>query len=220
VSALPVFGAQRPPHDPAVLVRGILAQSRFRIQAAAAPSHTWWDQLRNWVGEQWTRLMDAFAHHVKIGPRASVAIGDVLIALLALLVVGVGLRLLLGAVRSGTPARGVIASPLAPHANAHELWEAAQHAAAAGAFASAIALAFRAVLATLDTRGVLRDDPARTVNECRRDVRARAPRLSAAFETIARIFTAAVYAEDRVGIEQWSEVERAYGTFLSVNDAA
>lgn len=201
-------------------MRGILAQPRFRIQAAATPTHTWWDQLRNWVGERWSRLMDAFAHHVKIGPRASVAIGDVLIALLVLLVVVVAIRLLLGAVRAGTTPSGIAVSPLTEHANARDLWEAAQHAAAAGAFTSAIALAFRAALATLDARGVLRDDPARTVNECRRDVRARAPRVYAPFETIARAFTAAVYAEDRAGVEQWSEVERAYRTFLTANDAA
>lgn len=217
---LPLFGAQRPPHDPAALVRGILSQPRFRIQATVARSQTWWDQLRHWIGQRWSQLTDALAHHVKIGPGASVAIGDVLIALLVLLVVIVALRLVLGAARERTLTRGIAVSPLHPHANPSELWEAAQHAAASGAFAGAIALAFRASLATLDARGVLRDDPARTVNECRRDVRARAPRVCAAFETIARAFTSAVYAEDRVGAEQWSDVERAYRAFVAVNGAA
>lgn len=220
MSALPVFGAQRPPVDPAAVARAILAQPRFRIQASASPAHTWWDALRQWIGERWSRLMDAFAHHVKLGPRASVAIGDVLIALLVLLVVVVSIRLLLGAARETAHTSAPNVVPLERHASAAELWQAAQAAAAAGAYASAIALAFRAALAALDTRGVLRDDPSRTVNECRRDVRARAPRVCAAFDVIARTFTAAVYAEERIGAEHWIEVEKAYRAFAVVNDAA
>lgn len=217
MSGFPVFGAQRPPHDPGVLARSILAQPRFRIQAQAAQSRSWWDDLRKWIGDRWDALMNAFAHHVKIGPGAGAALGDILIAVLVLLVVIVGVRLLVGAAREHASATGIAATPLPAHASAAELFEAAQHAAAVGAYAAAIALAFRAALVTLDAHGALRDDPARTVNECRRDVRARAPRFGAAFDSIARAFTAAVYAEDRAGAEQWSEVERAYGTFSAAS---
>ncbi len=221
MSAFPLAGAHQPARDPVALVRGILAQPRFRLQAQAVRSHTWWDVLRGWIADRWNALMDAFAHHVKLGNGTGIAIGDVLIAGLVLLVVIVSVRLLLSAAHDGASAPALTASALPEHANAAELFEAAQHAAAACAYAAAIALAFRATLASLDARGALRDDPARTVNECRRDVRSRAPRFDAAFDRIARAFTAAVYAERGAGADDWNDVERAYSAAFTVpHDAA
>jgi hypothetical protein len=221
VSAFPAFGSQQPPTDPAALARGILEQPRFRIQTQAAPGHTWWDMLRQWLADRWDKLMSAFAHNVHLGPSASVAIGDVLIAVLAGLVVIAGARLLLSMAREHAASTALSASALPEHADAEKLYDAAQRAAAARAYALAVALLFRASLAALDVQGVLRDDPARTVNECRRDVRARAARISFAFEKIARAFTAAVYAEQGAGSEQWLDALRAYDALAAVqNDAA
>lgn len=177
--------------------------------------------LREWIGQQWDRLMNAFAHQIKIGPAAGVAIGDLLVVALVLLVVIVGVRLLMTITPDHAGARGIAVTALSSQAGAAELFEAAQRAAASGAYAAAIALAFRAALAALDARGALRDDPSRTVNQCRRDVHARAPRFAQAFDVIARAFTAAVYAEDRVSEIQWNDVERAYSAFRSAqHDAA
>lgn len=221
MSAFPAFGAQSPPRDPAALARDVLAQPRFRVHLHAAPARTWWSILLDRLGESWNRLMDAFAHHVRVGPGASVAIGDALIGAMILIVLAVGARLLLGVARESGGAPGARSSALPGHADAQQLHAAAQLAAQGGAYAAAIALAFRAALAALDARGVLRDDPARTVNECRRDVRSRAPRLGAPFEVIARAFTAAVYAEDRTTFSDWSDVERAYAVFAALqSDAA
>lgn len=220
MSALEQFGTKAPAHDPQALARAVLAQSRFRMQVAGVRPRTWWDAARDWLGERWHQLIDAFSHHLRIGAKTSVALGDVLLVLAIVLVVAVAMRLLLGMAREGAAATsGAHALPL--RADAGALHAAAQRAAEHGSYAAAIALLFRAVLATLDAQGLLRDDPARTVNECRRDVRSRAPRLSAPFDAIARTFTAAVYAEARVAPEQWREAERAYAALAQPqSDAA
>ena len=177
--------------------------------------------LKRWIGDQWDRLMNAFSHQIKIGPAAGVAIGDLLVIALVLLVVIVGVRLLLTMAADSTAPGGIDVTALPAHANAADLFEAAQHAASTGAYAAAIAFAFRAALAALDARGALRDDPARTVNQCRRDVHARAPRFGQAFDVTARAFTAAVYAEDSVSEIQWNDVQRAYAAFSAAqHDAA
>lgn len=213
MSALPALGAHAPPRDPAALARQILSQPRFRVRVQTPPPRTWWDALRDWLGDRWNQLLDAFSHHVHVGAATSVALGDVLIGVIIVLVVVIGVRLLLSMARESGAADGALAVALAHHADERELYAAARRAAEQGAYAAAIAFLFRAALASLDARGVLRDDPARTVNECRSDVHTRAPRLSAPFDTIARAFTAAVYAEDRITMAQWADVERAYGAF-------
>lgn len=212
MSVLARFGVHAARHDPHALARAILAQPRFRMQVTGVRPRTWWDALRDWVGDRWNQLIDAFSHHVRIGAKTSVAIGDVLLVAVIVLVLVVAVRLLLGMVReNGAASQGVRELPVRADANA--LHAAAQEAAARNEYAHAIALLLRAALATLDARGVLRDDPARTVNECRRDVRENAPQLNAPFDAIARAFTAAVYAEDRVTHEQWTQAERAYAAF-------
>lgn len=220
MNALAQFGAKAPARDPQALAREILAQSRFRMEVGAAHSRTWWDAARDWLGDRWHQLIDAFSHHVRLGAKTTVAFGDVLLVLAIVLVVAVAMRLLLGMAREGSAANAS-AHALPVRADAGALHAAAQQAAQQGSYAVAIALLFRAVLATLDARGLLRDDPARTVNECRRDVRARAAHLSAPFDRIARAFTSAVYAEDRVTPEHWLDAERAYAAFAQPqSDAA
>jgi hypothetical protein len=152
---------------------------------------------------------------VHVSGRAGAALGDALIGAVILVFVIFGVRLLLGIVREDRGVAGTHAQTLPAHVDARELQSAAQHAAHEGAYAAAIALLFRAALATLDARGVLRDDPARTVNECRADVCAHASALSGAFDRIARAFTAAVYAEDRVSQSHWTDVEAAYAALTA-----
>lgn len=221
MSALASFGSHVPARDPQALAREILSQSRFRIHAQTPAARTWWDAVRDWLGDRWNQLLNAFSHHVRLGGSASTAIGDVLLAVIIVLVVVVLVRLLLSVARDGFAGAGDGISALAVPADPAALHQQARQAAQQGAYALAIALLFRASLAALDARGLLRDDPARTVNECRRDVRARAASLSGGFDCIARIFTAAVYAEDRVGAEQWNDAQRAYDEITAVrSDAA
>jgi hypothetical protein len=215
------FGAHAPERNAQALAREILAQARFRVQVPHAPAHTWWDALRDWARDRWNQLIDAFTHHVKIGANASVAAGDVLLVILIALVMFFLVRLLLGVARENEMTGAAAASALPARPDPAALHAAAQQAVQRGAYASAIALLYRAALAVLDARGLLRDDPARTVNECRRDIRRRAPLVHAPFERIARAFTAAVYAEDRVTAEHWNDAHAAYVQMTMVQaDAA
>ncbi|HLI96665.1 MAG TPA: DUF4129 domain-containing protein [Candidatus Baltobacteraceae bacterium] len=220
MSSLRQLGAQAPPHDAAALARRILSEPRFRVRVQAPPAHTWWDTLRQWVADRWNQLLDVFARHVHVGKEVSLATGDVLIGAAIIVFIVFAVRLLLGVVRDGAAAQSENAHALPVHADPRELQAAAQRAAHEGAYAAAVALLFRAALSTLDARGVLRDDPARTVNECRADVRAHAFALSAAFDTIARGFTAAVYAEDRVSHAQWNDAEAAYAALTAAQGNA
>ncbi|HKU67816.1 MAG TPA: DUF4129 domain-containing protein [Candidatus Baltobacteraceae bacterium] len=221
MSALGRFGLQPAAQDPQALAREILAQPRFRLDVRGAPAHTWWDALRDWLGARWDRLIDAFAHHVRIGGTAGVAIGDLLLVLAIGGAIVVLVRLLRTIAREASSSGAGFSIPLPAGADPALLHEEARQSAQRGAYALALALLFRAVLAALDARGLLRDDPARTVNECRRDVRTRAAALSGAFDCIARGFTAAVYAEDRVTPQQWNDAERAYREILAArSDAA
>ena len=216
----PQLGQQQPPHDAAALARHILSQARFRVFVHAARPHTWWDTIRQWIADRWNQLLDAFSHHVHIGTAWSIATGDVLIAAVIAIVVAVIVRLLL-TISKDQSAGGMRESALPQHADPEQLRAAALLAAQNGAYAGAVALLFQAVLALLDARGLLRDDPARTVNECRADVRRRAAQLSAPFDRIARLFTAAVYAEDRMSLAECMQAQEAYAAFAAVqHDAA
>lgn len=218
---IPQLGRQPPPRDPAALAREILAQPRFRMRVAAPRPHTWWDSMRQWIADRWDQLMQAFAHHVRFGKGWNIAAGDVLIGAIVLLVIAIAVRLLLTMAKEAAAAPGVHASALPVHADARSLQAAALEAAQHGAYAAAVAMLFQAALALLDARGLLRDDPARTVNECRSDVRKRAVQLSAPFDRLARIFTAAVYAEDRLNAAHWDDALDAYGAFSAMRgDAA
>lgn len=206
ISRLPAFG-HRPPADPHALARTILAEPRFRVRVAPVRT-AWWTPITKWLGDRWNQLVDAFTHHVKIGTGASIAIGDLLLIAVIALVVIVAVRLLMQYVREAAPADH--ARRLEPHASSEDLYAEAQRAAQHGEYARAIALLFSGALAALDVRGVVHDDPSRTVNECRREVRARAPQCSASFDIVARAFSAVVYADAPVSAEQWERARDAY----------
>lgn len=220
-SVLQPFGTHRPPIDPYALARTVLSDPRFRVSVVRPRPKTWWESLLQWFSDRWSQLIDAFAHRVHLGASASVAIGDVLLIVLIALVVIVGVRLLLGMMRdAGMPSAG--AHPL-PHSDSGKaLYARSVSAAERGDYSEAISLLFRATLAALDLRGVIHDDPSRTVNECRRTVRERAPESLQFFETIARAFTAALYADAPLSGEQWSEARAAFERFAFVErgDAA
>jgi hypothetical protein len=185
---------------------------------AAPPARkTWWDALTDWLGKRWHDLVDSLFRNVHIGGNAGTALGDILLIGLILLVVIVLARLLWSTVRVGTAASGTpLADTAADAATLHAL---SLQAARRGDYAHAIVLLFRAALAALDVQGVVHDDPSRTVNECRRAVRAKAPRLAAPFDEIARPFTAVLYADEPVTEVQWNAALNAFAALPRSADA-
>ena len=205
-----IFGAQQPPIDPRALARHILSEHRFRLGShAAAPPRTWWDVALSWLGDRWNAFLAAFTAHVRLGKTAGVLVGDILLVAIAVVVLVVLFRLLSNTLAEAPAARS--ASPLPQTLRAHALYEQSLRIAADGDYAAAIALLFRAALVCLDVRGVVHDRPSFTVNQTRRAVREHAAACIDAFESLAQIFTDALYAERAVTADQWTRAREAYG---------
>ena len=99
---------------------------------------------------------------------------------------------------------------LAPARSAHALAVAAAQAANAGDYARAIRLMFMAAVTLLDLRGVVRDERSATINELRRALHERDGELEPAFVEIARLYTAAAYAQTPAGPDAWERARDAY----------
>lgn len=203
--------ARHPPLDPQTLAHTILSEKRFRV-AIPTTHRTLWEIVWGWLRDLWSRLADAFFSHVHIGNRAGVTIGLVIETLLVAVVIIIIVRLAFGVVRDARHARSSQAHPLAEAPDAQALYARSRRAAAQGDYRTAIALIFRAALVRLERLGLVREDPSRTVNECRRSVAAREPALAPVFDAIARPFTAAFYAELPVAQAQWLTAHDAYVT--------
>lgn len=205
---LPAFGAARPPHDPRALAHTILAQPRFQIHGP--PRETWWDRMWQWIGDVLSRLFGGI--HAGAGTLETVGT-IVLIAACALVVVAI-VRLLLsisGEYAAATPH----VRTLQARAAAKHWYDRALQAAAADDYAHAVMLLFRAVLAILDLRGMVHDEPSRTVGESRSELRGRAPQYLSSFDSVARIFTAALYADAPVSRAQFETARTAYDRLFS-----
>jgi len=202
--------ARHPPVDPQTLARTILSEKRFRV-AIPTTHRSLWEMFWGWLRDLWSRLADAFFSHVHVGSRAGFTIGVATEVILIAVVVIVLIRLVIGIVRDARHPRSV-ARALAEPPDAQELYAQSRRAAAQGDYRAAVALIFRAALVRLERLGLVREDPSRTVNECRRSVAARAPALASGFDAIARPFTAAFYAELPVAQAQWLAAHDAYVT--------
>lgn len=203
-----ILGAQRPPVDPHALARQILSAPRFRMHVAAAPRKTWWDFFVGWIGDRFKDLVDALTRHVRVGESTSVALGDIILVAVCAVVVIVAVRLI--ASYAGEAVAAAPSHALSPRVRAEALYQQSLVAADAGRYGEAIALLFRAALVALDVRGIVHDEPSLTVNEYRREVHSRAPRFIVPFDALARIFTAAIYAEAPVSAAQWNAARDAY----------
>ncbi len=149
-----------------------------------------------------------FGHSLHFGGINLASLGDLLLLLAAAALVVLAVRLLLLFSREG--ARATAYSDVAPLVQARDWHARSLRAADSGDFRRAAILLFGAALRTLNLRGLMRDEPSRTVNECRRELRARAPGAVADFEIVARTFTAALYAEMPVTAGQWEAARLAY----------
>jgi hypothetical protein len=211
MSAAPVLVPRLPPIDPNVLARKILSEDRFRV-AIPSSHRTAWEIFWTWVRDQWNRLFDALFSHVHVGKQTGLVLGDLVVIALVAIVLIVGVRLMRGAVRDAQRAGG--SQPLADDPDFESLYERSRLAALHGDYRGAIALIFWAALLKLERLGIIRPDPSRTVNECRRAVARGAPAAAPAFDKIARSFTAAFYAERAVALDQW---ESARDGFMALN---
>ena len=210
---------------PAVLLRSLAAAElatpgRYALTETAPkakPPPTWWQRLLQWVRDRLTALWETLFNRIHIGRSGAATIGDVLIALAAVVLLVVAWRLLseLTFERLSFTRSTALESD---RARAQELYERACAFALDGNYTMAARLLFSATVAGLDVRGIVRDDRSSTVGELRTALDSREPALVAAFNDVASAFVAGAYAERPVEAREWERARDGY--VLLASDAA
>ncbi|MBV8639695.1 MAG: hypothetical protein JO322_16565 [Candidatus Eremiobacteraeota bacterium] len=210
----------KPPHDLVQAVQAELATpGRYHlVDQTHAVRRSWLQVALQFLFDRYAEFVHALASHLKVGPNGVSLLGDAVVVMCVVVLGVVGARLLIGLQVDRTRASRAIA--IGPPRSAHAIARAAADAAASGDFARAIRLLFTASVTLLDLRGVLHDDPSATVNDLRRALRARNARAEAPFVEIARMFSAAAYAEEHLDASAWEAARTAYDRLSSVATAA
>lgn len=209
------FAQRTAPLDPHALAQSIVGGMRYRI-ASQPKVPSLWERFWQWVAQMLDRL---FAHVP--GPSQGVADALSLLLLLAgvALVVFVLVRLLRN-VSAAHEEKYPHARALHTRATAKRWYELALDAAQSGRYREAAVLLFRAALTILDLRGFVHDDPSHTVDECANELRERAPQYLTGFTAVARLFSAALYADAPVAAQDFERARSAYeALFASVTGA-
>jgi hypothetical protein len=216
-----VSAAPWPHGDPNAVVRAVLAQPAYRDAQEAAPPPSPFmhllDRALDAIRDTWQKL---FPHG--IDPHTAGVVGWAAVlaayaALLALLIL-VALRIAraLGPPRAGT--RAALPAPVV--ARRHTLLADAAAAAAAGAYARAIALLFRAALFDLDGAALVPYDPARTPGEYRRRVRGALAAAAVPFDELTARFIRAAFGKQVPQAGDYDAARRAYAAFSAAAGTA
>jgi hypothetical protein len=202
-----------PPADLRILAQRELAiPGRYHLGSsghAAGRGTPWWLVAYQWFYDRWTELWRLLFERVHVGRGGAVAIGDVIVALVALLLIFIGVRLLLQVQRERrrrAQSMQALATPPSPA----ELHRQASEFARRGDYADACRLLFAATLAKLEVQAVVHEERSATIGEIRRALRSRAPALLVPFDAIAIAFATVAYAERPVGLGDWERAQEAY----------
>lgn len=181
---------------------------RYRLAVAATAHPSLWDAFWNWVSDRWNDLWRAGFSHAHVGRGGALALGDALVAVVAILLAVVAYRLLSALVveRRGLQHAQRLDAP--PDATA--LYASACATARRGEYAQACTLLFSAAVATLSDRGAMRDDRSATVGELRRSLAAHRSEFVAAFDGVAAAFVAAAYAQRSLAAPDWERARASY----------
>jgi hypothetical protein len=201
------------PNFSAAAQRELATPGRYHLSTKIAPppAQPWYQQIWDWVQEQFKKLWDSLYGRVHIGSGGTVAIGELLIGL-AILALVFGVIRLLAEYQIDRRKRSVAVEALRAPQDARVLYERAHAAARKGDFAAASRLLFAASVVALDLRGVVTEDPSATVGDLRRVLRAREAGLVPPFDAVSAPFIASAYAERPIETADW---ERARDAFLS-----
>jgi hypothetical protein len=204
-----------PPFDPKMLARRELAiPGRYQLrEVSPTPQEpSMWDRFTGWLNDEVQRIWNALFGHVHIGSTASTAIGDVITAVIAIIVLLVVFRMLVSLQIERTARRRTANSALEIRRNAHALYLQACELAQRGEYAIAARVLFLAAVVALDLRGLIRDDASSTVGDVRRRLCTENALLVPPFDDVARAFVTAAYAEAPIGAEEWSTANDGYRT--------
>lgn len=198
-----------PPHDLVRAVRAELATpGRYHLETPHGVHRSWLAIAFAWLAQRYSDFVHALAARVHVGPRGVSLFGDLIVVACVVIIGIVGARLLIALqiersqraqARALTPARSAVA-----------FVRRAREAAELGDYSKAVRLLFAAAVTLLDLRGVVHDDASATINELRREVRARGESVELPFVEIARVYTAAAYAEESLDARSFDQAVEAY----------
>ena len=161
---------------------------------------TVWHRITSWFGDIWRRLTEITA--------SSPALALALKIVAALLVIAIVARLgyLLWAHRSAAAARWRGGAGLPGSLSGGDPWERAQAAAAAGRYTEAAHLLYAALLLALARRERVRLDPAKTLGDYARELRARSSAAFTAFRDFARHYEVVVYGDQQCDRDRYERL--------------
>lgn len=204
----------RPPHDIARAVRDELSfPGRYHLGATQVAHKTWLQVAFQWLWDRYSEFERALAQRIHLGRTGESVLGDLFVLGGIAIFAYVAARLLMSLQTEHM--RQAETYELGSSRSAHLLARAAADAAAAGDYARAIRLLFAGAVTLLDLRGVVRDDASATVNDLRRALHERNAAADGPFLAIARAYTAAAYAEERIDESIWSGANAAYATLAN-----
>lgn len=175
---------------------------------------SWWQRFLEWLAETFDRLLRGISDAAGSVPLLGQIIAALVVGLIAVLLILMGYRLaryVMSRRRKG--ASDLTGEPIEIGELPEALYARARAASAAGRFAAAVVLVFRAGLLQLDAGGIIPYDAARTAGEYRRKVRRECSRAAAPFDDLARSFTLAAYAEVPIDEQDWRGADDAYHRF-------
>ena len=181
---------------------------RYHLSVHVANAHkSWWQDLweRSWT--IWTHFLHALFSRAKLGTLTAISLGDLLIGLVIMVVLGATFRLLFSLQRGGRSNTQYEALAIAR--NARQLFERACEAALRGDRNAAAHFAFLSVIVSFDLQGIVRDNVSATVGDVRAKLVYEHPDLLAAYDNVARAFTTAAYAQNPVDEVAWNHSRQA-----------
>ena len=192
------------PHgDPRDVARAIVADPRFHAGTpGAAPVQSLLDRVLAWLGARLMELFHAIGHVLGARTPWNVAIGFIVLALIAATLVAFAIRFVRLPARSRRASHASVA--IAGTVTSADLIRAALAAARDERWHEAASALARAALHALDERGRLRFAPSRTPGEARRLLR------DAAFDAFEREATTALFAEHAATAERFARLRAAY----------
>lgn len=183
----------------------------FTPQVVAPAEEPWWMRVWDWFADRWSSLWHALFSRVHVGRETAASIGDVMLALVGLLLLYVAIRLL-REVQLARARPRIASEPLPDPPSPAALYRQARAAACRGDYGAAALLLFTATVALLDRRGAVDVTSSATVGDLRRVLRVRNAPLVPAFDAVAAPFVQTVYAERAVDAAQWERADEAFGS--------
>jgi len=203
----------QPPRDVRATAIAILSQPAYRetpTKAAPPPKETIWEKILRWLSDKIGQLFTGLARATQSVPFLGAIFAVLLIGIAVAGLAYVAFRIADGFLARRTAAATDDGELIPVGMSAQQLQHAAFDAARDGNHARAVALLFQASLVVLDRSDRVAYDPSRTAGEYRRLVRRKAQSISADFDALARIFTAAAYADEPVGERDWTQAAAAF----------